>query len=101
MSDSSSMSYSKIRHLFPKTDSTSRMEAIINFISSIYEDDRVEKLENQWKYLWCVIAYQGINITKYLAHLLGTRCVYIKSCNDEIDKTRFLKIQIPTEVQIF
>ena len=58
-----------------------------NFISSIWEDDGIERLENiKWKCLWCGMTFQGTNDTTALAHVLGTRGMYINSCHDDIDK---------------
>ena len=60
---------------------------IIYFISSIWKDDRIEKFENnQWNCLWCRIKFQGINVTKDMAHVLITRDIQIKSFNAAIDQ---------------
>ena len=88
ISDTSSYSSSKTHHLFCKTESSSRLEAILNFISYIWEDYCIEKLEdNKWKCFWCVITFQGINATKSLAYALVTRDMHTKSCNTSIDKS--------------
>ena len=56
-------------------------------MKSIWEDDQIEKLEdNQWKCLWCDITFQGINVTKALAHVIGTKSMHIKRCTDSIDQ---------------
>ena len=89
MSDSSSTSSSKIHHLFCRLDSSLRNEVILNFISSIREDDCIDKLKNnQWDCLWCGITFQGINAAKALDRVIGIRGLHIKSYNASIDKAQ-------------
>ena len=52
--------------------------------------------ENNWQCLWCTEVFQGINDTKALAHVLGKKCIHIKSCYVTKDKyhiTRYQEIQ--------
>ena len=56
---------------------------VLSYISSIWEDDHIERLENnQWKYLWCDVKFKGINANKSLAHVI----MHIKRCIASIDK---------------
>ena len=60
---------------------------VLSSISSILEDDHIDKLENNhWKCLWCDIKFQGINVTKALDHVIGTEFMNIKRCTDSIDQ---------------
>ena len=50
-------------------------------------DKHIEKLEeNQWKCLWCDVKFQGINATKDLARVIGTKIMHIKRCTSSIDQ---------------
>ena len=55
------------------------------------------KLEdNQWKCLWCDVTFQGINATKSLAHLIGTKIMHIKRCTASTDQaylSRYKELQ--------
>ena len=80
MSDPSRESSPYLHHMFQQSYSSPRMNYALNFISSIWEDNRIEKLDNnQCDCLWCDIPFQGINATKALAHVLGIRIMHIKS----------------------
>ena len=58
---------------------------VIRSISPIWEDDHIEKLEkNQLKCIRCNVKFQGINVTKDLAHIIGTKWIYIKRCTASI-----------------
>ena len=78
----------KTYHMFHESDLYPRTEVMLNFISSIWEDDRIEKLENnQWNCFWFVIPFREINDTKALDGVIGIRGMHIKSYNDAIDKS--------------
>ena len=78
---------SKYHHLFSWKPSHVGNIEVLSSISSIWEDDHIEKLKNnQWKCLWCNVKFQGINATKSLAHLIGTKFMHITRCMDSIDK---------------
>ena len=62
--------------------------AVLTSIKSIWEDDQIEKLEdNQWKCLWYDVTFQGINATKALAHVIGTKSMHIKRYTASIDQS--------------
>ena len=87
MADPSSNLNSNYHLIFSRKPSNSGNIAVLSSISSIREDDYIEKLENnQWKCLWCDIKFQGIIATKYLALVIGTKCMHIKRCKDSIDQ---------------
>ena len=71
--------------------------AVLTSIKSIWDDDQIEKLkDNQWKCLWCDVTFQGINTTKYLAHVIGIKCMHIKRCTASIDQahiSRYKELQ--------
>ena len=59
--------------------------AVLSSIKSIWEDKHIEKLEdNQWKCLWCDVTFQGVNATKALPHVIGTKSMHIKQCTASI-----------------
>ena len=63
------------------------MNDTLNFISSIWEDDCIEKLDNnQWECLWCDITIHIINSTKDLSRVLGISGMHIKSFSPAIEK---------------
>ena len=88
---------SKYHLLFGCKPSNSGNIVVLTFIKSIWEDDYIEKLEdNQWKCLWCEIIFQGINATKALAHVIGTKSMHIKQCTASIDQaclSRYKELQ--------
>ena len=87
MADPSGSSTSKYHLLFIIKPSQSGNIEVISSISSIWEDDHIYKLENnQWKCLWCNIKFKGINATKALAHVIGTKCMHINKCRASIDQ---------------
>ena len=54
---------------------------VISSISFFWEDDYIEKLENnQCKCLWCNVKFQGIHATRALAHLIEAIRMHIKRC---------------------
>ena len=60
---------------------------VISSISSIWEDNHIEKLDNnQWKCLWCYVKFQVNNATKDLARVIGTKFMHKKRCTDSIDQ---------------
>ena len=98
MSDPRGNSLSKHHHLFSlKPLHIGNTEVLIS-ISSIWEDDRIERLENnQCKFLWCNVIFQGINAAKDLYNSILIRSVHIERCFGSIDKdhlSRYKEIQI-------
>ena len=60
---------------------------VLSSISSIWEDDYIENLENnQWKCLGCNVKFQGINAKKALDYVIGTKCMHIKRSTSSIDQ---------------
>ena len=87
MADSYGNSPSRYHLLFGRKPSNSGNIAVLISIKSICEDDHIEKLEyDQWKCLWCDVIFQGINTTKALAHVIGTKSMHIKRCTASIDQ---------------
>ena len=97
MADPYGNSPSKYHLLFGRKSSNSGNIAVLNSIKSIWEGDHIEKLEdNQWNCLWCDFTFQGINTTKALAHVIGTKSMHIKRCTDSIDQahlSRYKELQ--------
>ena len=97
MEDPSSNSPSKYHILFSRKPSYSGNIEVLSYISSIWEYDHIEKPENiQWKCLWCNVKFQGLNTTKSLAHVIGTKCMHIKRCRSSIDQaylSRYKELQ--------
>ena len=59
----------------------------LNLISSIWDDDHIPSLdEKKWQSLRCNQIFQRINGTKAIAHILGKKGMYIKSCYVDKDK---------------
>ena len=66
--------------MFHKTYSYSGINNTLNFISSIWDDDCIVRLDdNKWKCLWRDIKFQGINATNALDNVLLTRGMCINS----------------------
>ena len=81
MADPYGNSPSKYHLIFIQKPSQSGNIEVLSSISYIWEDDRIEKLKNnQWKCLWCNVKFQGINATKALSHVIGTKYMHIKRC---------------------
>ena len=77
MADLFGNSPSKYHLLFIRKPSQSGNIEVLSSISSIWEDDHTENIENnQWKCLWRNIKFQGIYATKDLAHLIRTKCMH-------------------------
>ena len=97
MADPYGNSPSKYHLLFNRKPSKSGNIAVLSYISSIWEDKNIEKLkDNQWECLWCNVKFQGINSTKALAHVIGTKSMNIKICTASIDKaylSRYKELQ--------
>ena len=97
MADPHGNSPSKYHLLFGRKPSNSKNIAALTSIKSIWDDDRIENLEdNQWKCLWCGFKFHGINATKALAHVIGTKCMHIKRCTSSIDQahiSRYKELQ--------
>ena len=83
--------------MFGRKSSNSSNIAVLISIKSIWEDDHTEKLkDNQWKCFWCDFTFQGINATKAVAHVIGTKCMHIKWCTASIDEahiSRYKELQ--------
>ena len=87
MADPHGDSSSKYHLLFGRKSSNSKNIAVLTSIKSIWDDDHIEKLEdNKWKCLWCDFTFQGINSTKDLAHVIRTKWMHIKQCTASIDQ---------------
>ena len=97
MTDPYGNSPSKYHLLFSRKPSNSGNIAVIISISSIWEDEHIEKLEdNQWKCLWCDVKFQGINAIKYLARVIVTKSMHIKISTASIDQaclSRYKELQ--------
>ena len=79
MSDSYSNSSPLIHHMFRKSDFPPGMNQKLDFISFIWEDDRIEKPDNnQCKCIWCNNTFRGINASKALDHAIGIRGMHIR-----------------------
>ena len=89
---------SKYHLLFRRKPSNSGNIAVLSSIKSIWEDEHIEKLEdNQCKCLWCDVTFQVINATKALAHVIGTKSMHINRCTDSIDQaylSRYKELQV-------
>ena len=78
MTDPPSHPPSKYHNLFSQKPLYVGNIKVLIFISSIWVDDHIGWLENnQWKWLWCNVRFQGISAIKALAHLIGTKCMHI------------------------
>ena len=87
MSDPPGNSPSKYHHLSSWKPSHICNIQVIDFISSMWEDESIDRLENnQWKCPWCNVISKGINATKYLAHVIGTKFIHIKRCIDSVSQ---------------
>ena len=88
MADPHGNSPSKYHLLFGRKPSNSKNIAVLISIKLIWDDDHIEKLEdNQWKSLWCDFKIQRINATKVLAHVIGTKCMHINLCTASINQS--------------
>ena len=97
MADPYGNSPSKYHLLFNYKPLNSGNIAVLSYISSIWEDKHIEKLEdNQWKCLWRDVKIQGINAKKALAHGIGTKSTLIKRFTASIDQaylSRYKELQ--------
>ena len=97
MADPYGNSPSKYHLLFGRKPSNSKTIAVLTSIQLIWDDDYIEKLEDdQWKCLWCDFTFQGIKAKKALAHVIGTKCMHIKRCTASIDQahiSRYKELQ--------
>ena len=97
MADPYGNSPSKYHLLFGRKPSDSGNIAVLTSIKSIWEDDHIEKLgDNHWKCLWCDVTFQGINATKALARVIGTKIMHINRCTASIDQaniSRYKELQ--------
>ena len=75
---------SKYHHLFIWKPWHKGNTEVLSYISSIWEDDRIEQLENIWKCLWCNVIFQGISVTKALYHVIRTILMHIERCRASI-----------------
>ena len=59
-----------VHSFFNKEKTTAETTTKLGFISSIWDDDHIRRLdEKNWQLLWCNQTFQGINATKALAHV--------------------------------
>ena len=78
MSDPPGNSPSKCHQLFSSKSSYIGKNKVISSMNSIWEDGHIQRPENnQRKCLWCDVIFQGINSTKALARVIGTRSMHI------------------------
>ena len=74
ISSSPSQSSSKFNSLFNNENICAETETKLYFISSIWDDDQIIRLdENNWQCLWCDTSFQEINDTKALHRVLGKK----------------------------
>ena len=72
MQSPTSQSSPEFHSSFNKEKTSAETETRLDFISSIWDDDHIWRLdEKNWQCLWCNQCFQGINDTKALAHVLG------------------------------
>ena len=87
MADPPGNSPSKYHHIFSQKPWHIVNIEVLGYISSIWKDDRTEKLENnQWKCLWRNVKFQGINATKAIAHVIGTKFMHINRFRASTDQ---------------
>ena len=87
MADPYGNSPSKYHLLFGRKTLNSDNLAVLTSIESIWDDDQIEKLkDNQWNSLWCDVTFQGIDATKSLARVIGTKIMHINRCTASIDQ---------------
>ena len=66
----------------------------VDFLSSIWDDDRIERLDvNTWNGIWCDNTFQGINVTGDLDHVMGAKGTHIKSYSAAIEKYHLTRYQ--------
>ena len=81
MSSPTRQSSPAFHSFFNKERTSSETATKFYFISSIWDDDHIRRLdEKNWQCLWCNQTFQQINGTKALAHVLGKKGMHIKSC---------------------
>ena len=86
MVDPYGKSPSNYHPLFSLKPSNSVNTTVISSISSIWEDEHVDILEDiQWKCLLFDVKVQGINAKKALYHVIGTKIIHIKICTASVD----------------
>ena len=101
MADPYGNSPSKNHLLFGRKPLNSDNIAVLTSIKLIWDDDHIEKLEdNQWKCLWCNFTFQGINATKALAHVIGTKCMHIKRCTASIDQAHISRYKELQQIKV-
>ena len=97
MLSSASPSFSKFHPFFNKEKIGAETETKPDFISSIWDDDQILRIdENKWKWLWCTKLSQGNNAAKALDCALGKKVMYNNRCYDSKEKahiTRYQKLQ--------
>ena len=88
---------SKYHLLFSLKPSNSGNISVLSSISSSWEDKHIDKLkDNQWKCLWCDVKFQGINATKALDRVIGTKIMNINRFTASIDQaylSRYKELQ--------
>ena len=105
MADPHGNSPSKYHLIFGLKPSDSNNIALLTSINFIWDDYHIEKIkDNQWNCLWCDFTFQGVNTTKALAHVIGTKCMHIKRCTASIGQAHisiykeFSKSKLPRKV---
>ena len=74
---------SKYHHLFNRDPLQIGNIEVLGYISSIWVDEHIENLENnQWTCLWSNVKFQGVNDTKALSRVIGTKFMHINRCRD-------------------
>ena len=93
MSSTTRQSSPAFNSFFNKEKTSTENATKLDFISSIWDDDRIRRLdEKNWQWLWCNQTFQGINSTKALAHVLGKKGMHIKTCYVAKDKSHYIHI---------
>ena len=85
---------SKHHLLFSRNPSNSGNITVLSSIKSIWEDKYIENLkDNQWKCLSCDVTFQGLNATKVLAHVIGTKSMHISEAQIQLIKIIYQDIR--------
>ena len=101
MSSSSIQSFSKYHYCFNNQKTCAETETNIDFISSIWDDDQIMRLdEKNWQFLWCNTNFQGINDTEALDQVLGKKVMHIKIVQVPKEKLSYKKIPKDSAIKI-
>ena len=94
MLSSASPSFSKFHPFFNKEKTSTETKTKLDFISSIWDDYHILRLdEKNWQWLLCTKLLQGINATKALSQVLGSKVLHIKSSYDPKEKYHITRYQ--------